>query len=1079
MSEFNEVPQPIICDAYEEPRWHWEIERGRPPVKAGGRREAHYYYRPAGRSTDAGHADEVGTRIPLALVNDLRQRVAAWRDDGYRGVGGVTAELLAYWQREGRERRLFFCQREAIETVVFLVEAREDFRQGLAIPLDDPGRFVRYACKMATGSGKTTVMAAVAAWSILNKVADRGDRRFSDVVLVVCPNVTIRDRLEELKPQRGEASLYRTRDLVPSHLMSDLRKGHVIVTNWHVLAPQELNQVGGVGARVVQRGVESDSAVVARLFKEAGGKTNVLVLNDEAHHAYRIRQQTTETDAGDDDELAEVDRREATVWIEGLDRIDRIRGVNLCVDLSATPFYLSRSGNDPGRAFPWVVADFGLIDAIESGLVKIPELPVQDTTGAEIPAYFNVWKWIVQDKLSAGEKGGRRGQVKPEAVLRYAQQPIAQLGGLWRETFQTWEADTLAGQRPPVPPVFIVVCRDTRLARLVYEWLTGEASGAPPPIEEFRNAGGREHTVRVDSRVVEDLATGAPKNDESRRLRFVLATIGKTEWPDRRPPAEWLDLVERMNRRATEEGSALVDASIPPGRDVRCIVSVAMLTEGWDATTVTHIVGLRPFESQLLCEQVVGRGLRRSQYHDLFVEEVAKVYGVPFELIPLKATPGTPTPPPRIHHVRAISPDRDQFEIRFPRVEGYFHRPSARVEVNWHRVPAMTLDPGEIPDHVRLKGLSSERGGRLSVFGPGALSEASLEPWRAAHRMQELQYDLARHLTTRHVEEYAEIPAHTLFPQMLAIVRRFVEDKVHPVGRRHRKDVFLEPYFTWAADSLLDALTPADDDAPELPRYEAHRGPGSTRDVDFWTSRPVWETTRSHVNYVVADTQKWEQSAAYYLDTDDRVLAFVKNANLGFAIPYTYRGTPREYLPDFLVRLQHQGREVGTLVLETKGYDPAEMAKVDAAHRWVAAVNADGTYGRWAYRLVTSPSQVPTVVGSAIADVIAPRRPGWRAAFRRFIEEVTAAYGERVEEVVLYGSRARGDAAHDSDIDALVVLASCPDFWAELERIAPIASRISGEFDVVISAFPADAREYREGRTPFLLNVRREGIARS
>ncbi|MBI4594403.1 MAG: DEAD/DEAH box helicase family protein [Candidatus Rokubacteria bacterium] len=1076
MTEFNEVLQPIICDPYAEPAQHWVIERGKPPVKAPSRREACYYYRPPGRSTGAEPGDDVGTRITLALANDLRERVRTWRAAGYPGVTGVTAQLLAYWTREGRERRLFFCQREAIETVIFLTEARDDFRQGLAIPRDEPGQFVRYACKMATGSGKTTVMAAVAAWSVLNKIADRSDKRFSDVVLVVCPNVTIRERLQELDPHRGEASLYRIRDIVPAEMMSDLRQGHVPIINWHVLAPQDLNQVGGVGARVVQRGKESDAAVVARVLgRDVGGKGNILVLNDEAHHAYRIRQADGEGANGDEDELAEIDRREATVWIEGLDRIARVRGINFCLDLSATPFYLTRSGNDPGRPFPWIVSDFGLIDAIESGLVKIPQLPVQDVTGAEIPRYFHLWKWIVE-KLSAGERGGRRGQIKPEAVLRWAQQPIVQLAGLWRETFQDWQREAAEGTRLPVPPVFIVVCRDTKLARLVYEWLTGEGDGGAVPIDEFRNTGGKEYTVRIDSRVVEDLASGAAKSDESRRLRFVLDTIGKTAWPGGRPPEEYLELVDKLNRKALEDGRPLVDPQIPPGCDVRCIVSVAMLTEGWDATTVTHIVGLRPFESQLLCEQVVGRGLRRSQYHDLTVEEVAKVYGVPFELIPLKATPGKPTPPPKVHHVHALSPERDRLEITFPRVEGYTHKVSASVQVAWERVPTMTLDPLEIPDEVRVKGLSAESGGRLSIFGPGPTDDVSLETWRKTKRMQELEFELARVLTRRCVDSgQCDVPPQALFPKLLAIARQFVAEKVQPTGRKSRKDVFLDPYFTWAVESLAAALAPAADEDPELPRYEAHRGSGSTREVDFWTSKVVKECSRSHLNYVVVDTAQWEQSAAFYLDTDEHVVSFVKNFNLGFAIPYSWRGETREYLPDFLVRAQKGGAEVGTLILETKGYDPKEFAKVDGAQRWVAAVNADGKYGRWAYRILGNPAEVPTALESAAVELAAPPRPHWRIALQRFVEEIRALYGQRLNRVILYGSRSRGDAVPGSDIDLLVVLDS-GDTAAERDRIVDIAIRVSQEHDIVVSPLPITREKFEEGGTPLLINVRREGI---
>jgi type III restriction enzyme len=971
VSQFNEVPQPIICDAYSEPAHHWVIEKGRPPEKAPERREACYYYRPPGRSTGATEADEIGTRISLDLVNEIRKRMKTWRQASFPGVTAMTAELLAYWGREERERKLFFCQREAAETIIFLTEARADFLQGLSIPRDDPGEFVRCACKMATGSGKTAVIGMLAAWSILNKSADRTDRRFSDVVLVLCPNVTIRERLQELDPNRGEASLYRTRDIVPPHLMSDLRKGHVLISNWHMLAPQEMNQVGGVGAKVINRGEESDTALVSRVLgKDVGNKGNILVLNDEAHHAYRIRQLDNSQEI-EEDELAEADRREATVWIEGLDKIQRVRGINLCVDLSATPFYLNRTGNDPGRPFPWIVSDFGLIDAIESGLVKIPQLPIQDTTGKEIPAYFNVWKWIVEEKLSTGEKGGRRGQVKPEAVLKWAQQPIAQLAGLWRETFIEWEREAAEGKRPPVPPVFIIVCRDTRLAKVVYEWVTGEGEGAAPPIEEFRNRDGKEYTVRIDSKVVEEISSGVAKSDESRRLRFVLDTIGKTSWPGGKPPEEYLELAEKVNRKAAEEGGWRIEPSIPPGRDVRCIVSVAMLTEGWDATTVTHIVGLRPFESQLLCEQVVGRGLRRSQYHDLTVEEVAKVYGVPFELIPLKATPkGATAPPPKVHHVYALSPDRDHLEIRFPRVEGYAFRIKGRVRIAWEQVPTLLVDPMNIPDEVKVKGLSTDEGGRLSLLGPGRIDEVTHQAWRQTKRVQELEFELARALTSRYAKSPScEVPAHALFSQMLGAVRQFLREKVQPMGRADRKDVFLDPYFSWAVDTLAEAVAPDEAESPEIPRYEMHRGTGSTRDVDFWTSKPVRECEHSHLNYVVADTERWEQTAAFYLDSDGHVVAFVKNFNLGFAIPYSHNGEAKEYLPDFLARLRMDSKEVGMLILETKGFDPAAGDKEAGARRWGAAVNAEGSHGRWCYRMIKSPTDVPDAVRSASEEL--------------------------------------------------------------------------------------------------------------
>jgi len=365
--------------------------------------------------------------------------------------------LLTYWQDEGREKRLFYAQLEAAKTIIFLTEARQDLLQGISVPRDEPSAdrksdgyvgFLRYACKMATGAGKTTVMGMLTAWSILNKVASRGDKRFSDVVVVVCPNVTIRDRLTELQTERGDASIYRTRDLVPTHLMPQLAQGRVLVTNWHVFEPQSVQTDGakvekrGVLVRTreairigpktttarnkryltleeferqVSRGlltvldaetdpktgalkkvfvesaryVESDTALLQRVLgRDIGGKKNILVLNDEAHHAYRIAEEIPDEDEADDEEDEDellTDKKEATVWVDGLDRIHRMRGINVCVDLSATPYFVGRVGQETNKPFPWVVSDFGLIDSIESGLVKVPQLAARDNTGAEIP----------------------------------------------------------------------------------------------------------------------------------------------------------------------------------------------------------------------------------------------------------------------------------------------------------------------------------------------------------------------------------------------------------------------------------------------------------------------------------------------------------------------------------------------------------------------------------------------------------------------------------------------------------------------------------------------------------------------
>ena len=1048
-----EVDTPIINSPFEEPDEHWRIRRGETPVRASGRRVSVVYQPPEQRDewdlsdgtlNKLSAADEgayAGRTYEMVLVNRVRERVSAWRDAGYPGATRTTHDLLDWWRRDGRERPLFFAQIEAAETVIFLKEARADFLQGINVPLEDIGgdaaeagrsAFTRYACKMATGSGKTTVMGMLAAWSILNKVADRTSALHSDAVLVVCPNVTIRDRLRELYPTEGEASIYSTRDLVPPRLLPVLTRGRVLVTNWHVFEPQSMQQ-DGASARVVRAGVpvettetvvigdrnttargsrymtlatyqalvatgevfvkneeldndgqvkkatlftrrwvESDTALLERVLgREIGKKQNVLVFNDEAHHAYRIRQGTEdESDAEslsgtaeDDDEMA----REATVWVEGLDRVHAHRGINFCVDLSATPYFLARAGRDTARPFPWTVSDFGLVDAIESGLVKIPQLPSHDTTGADRSPYFNIWEWV-KGKLTPAERGGRHGSFRPEAVLKYAFQPIALLAGDWRAELRRWESE----RNDPRPPVFIIVCKDTKLAKVVYEWIAEDKCPTGIPtfgIAELRNADGQTNTIRVDSKVVSETdaerdgsdGRGA-KGDEQRWMRFTLDTVGKRAWPhDRqgRPlyPPGFEELAHKLERPLD-----------PPGRDVRCIVSVGMLTEGWDANTVTHIVGLRPFMSQLLCEQVVGRGLRRASYdvtdEGLFAEEVAQVFGVPFEVIPYKST-GAPAPPrPKRFHVHALAERRD-LEIRFPRVEGYIQAVRNRVAVDWTRVPRLLLTPGQLPTIVQVGSLAQTDQGELTTVQLGKVREVTLSAFHAGARFQEGVFRMARDLTREYLAvAETTIPPHVLFPQLQRIVDRFAREHVVVPRGSDRQDLFTAPYYGWALEILRAAIQPdvTSGEAPELPRY-AKPETGSTSEVDFWTSRHVHEVERSHVNFVVADTAKWEQQAAFYINRHPNVAAFVKNAGLGFTIPYLHNGQGHEYQPDFVIRLRASAPTY--LILETKGVDPLDEIKQAAARRWTAAVNADGRFGHWSYAVAHDMSDVSYLISVA------------------------------------------------------------------------------------------------------------------
>lgn len=1029
----HEVDEPIISSPYDEPSCHWKIHEYEPPEVINSRREPTYIYLPTGKAADDDHERDVGYEIKLEQVALIRQRLADWRDQAMQGGGGVsrtTMDLLKYWRRDGREQPLFFAQLEAAEAVIFLTEARLDFQQGIDIPLEEVGEkkqrdgfeaFKRYCCQMATGTGKTTVMAMLAAWSILNKVANKSDARFSDAVLVVCPNVTIRDRLAELNPQRGDASIYRTRDLVPPAMMPDLTKGKFFTTNWHIFEPRSTqggNKVIKAGQRVFVREtifigdktmtargkrymtenhlrqqqalnllqvrdeqhdpsgylkkveiesekyMETDAALVRRVLeKELGSKKNILVFNDEAHHAYRL-QSTAEGDGiiDEEDETADYYYREATTWIDGLDKVNNLRGINFCVDFSATPYFLGQAGANTNRIFPWTVSSFGLQDAIESGLVKIPQLAARDSSGATVPGYFNIWKWILP-KLTAAERGGKKAGAKPEAILKYAHTPIAMMGGMWQGLHR--ELNQL---KDSYQPVLIVICKTKKLANIVYDWIAEDQPPTPiiprVGLPELKNALDQKNTICVYSDMQMEIESGVARNDETRWMRHTLDTIGRNDWPRDRQgreqyPEGFLELADKLGREKH-----------PPGRDIRCIVSVGMLTEGWDCSTVTHIIGLRPFMSQLLCEQVIGRGLRRTSYeinkNGRLPEEIATVLGVPLSAFTVKVKKGKDQPEKSVlHHIHAL-PNRQDLAISFPRVEGYHQSIRSGLSCDMKRIPPMHINAEEIPPEVQLKAGLPSNSGIPSISGPGKLHDADLEKFRQT-RLQQRAYEMTGTLTEAYAGEAGcQLPPNILFQQLFQIVCAYIERKVTASHPSDKKDAFLSPYYGWVVETLRDHIKPdaSAGDTPELPRYERQREVGSTGDVDFYSKRKPYPVLKSHINAVVPDSGL-ERKAAYYLDNHPKVLAFAKNEGMGFGIPYLHNGQMHDYIPDFLIRLKCE-TEV-TLILETKlFYDDLKEIKRAAAERWVEAVNADHSHGRWCYRMVGEATEINDAIEAVV-----------------------------------------------------------------------------------------------------------------
>ena len=1030
------VEDPILCSPYAAPHQHWLYDTATGlPQKIQSRREASYWYkteRTGSRQTQLLAEEE---RDDLPLVNALREDVKNWRESGWRNASQTTKRLLRHWWREDRSRRLFFCQIEAVETVIYLEEilaAGQRTRSRQQLTSDDywalrrgenprPDEWVakvaqhpmladvpdggllplpRYACKMATGAGKTVVMAMLIAWAFCNRGATPADPRFPRRVLAMCPNLTIKERLQVLRP--GDAGNYYQRfDIVPSSLRPELAKGKVLVANWHVFNPeQEAVAVGGV--TVTKLGEETAEAFARKRLGELfDADEPLMVLNDEGHHAYRPRESpqrgsarglpsqakspqrgsarglplaSKEPQRGSPEEHLTTeeqdDRLAATVWVEGLDKINAACGIGICVDLSATPFYLHGSGYPEGSPFPWIVSDFGLVDAIESGITKIPRLPAMDNSGRPDPVYFRLW-----DHMTANLQTGDRlpgGKPKPEAAFREAESALVTLAGEWKERFDQLQAATPGQER--APPVMILVCDNTDMAEHFHKMISGEALVEEAEAETPPGRGKRRK--RNLSKRFSDGLMGFPdlwnRQGFEATLRIDSKLLAAAESED--PTASSKEAAEELRKVVSTIGVAG-----QPGERIRCVVSVNMLSEGWDASNVTQILGLRAFRSQLLCEQVVGRGLRRMDYTPdpetgLLTAEYVDVFGVPFSLIPFKGrVPGEATGKtdrPK-HEVQAL-PERKHLEIRFPVVEGYIASlASGRIVCDVAQVERTALDPSDTPMATFIRPQVAHQVGHPSDYGGFELTEVDRSEYYRSVHPQSIEFAIAasvvRTLTNgangdgrdgggenggvRHQSRQ------TLYPQVLRIVHDYIETRVD-FGGMHRCDVGLQTYAKRIVDLLATAIAPADEEggAALLPRLNAYRPVGSTENVHFKTVKPVRATVASHVNYVACDTAGWEQAAMFQIErlaAQGRIRCYTRNEKLEFNIPYEFFGAARVYEPDFIVELK-SGLKV---VVEIKGREhPETSAKHEAAKRWIAAVNNWGELGWWTFLVLLEPA---------------------------------------------------------------------------------------------------------------------------
>ncbi len=923
------IKQLIINSPHEEPSKHWHYDRQKREFDLiDGRRSAGYVV----ASRDSKAFDDPGVFQEILLVNQIRSRVKDWRASGYPGVTGITRRLLNYWSdpEEFVRRRFFFCQLEAAETLIWLIEAPPNEKVGIDIP-SDGGLFDRLCAKMATGSGKTIVMAMVIAWHILNKVTYKQDVRFSKNILVVAPGLTVKNRLSVLKPTDPQ-NYYETFRIVPSSLLEKLRQGRIVVRNWHALNWETEEQIAKKHG-VDKRGVQSDEAYAREVLGDMATARNLLIINDEAHHAWRVPSGSKFKRS----EKTVVE--EATKWIGGLDRIHKARSILKCYDFSATPFAPSGNRNQEDSLFGWIVSDFGLNDAIESGLVKTPRVVIHDNARPDVQTYKSRLYHIYNDpevKNDLNRKNAKPEEPLPDLVMN----GYYLLGHDWEKTANNWKEQSKGG----TPPVMITVANQTETAaRIKYAFDQRKVE-----IQKLCNS---ERILHIDSNVLkkaeisEESATGIDFSSVNSNLKKSLTKKQQAEFL-----RQQVDTVGQVGK---------------PGEFIQNVISVGMLSEGWDAKTVTHIMGLRAFSSQLLCEQVVGRGLRRTTYDvnpdtGHFEPEYVNIFGIPFTFLPHEDCGNNPPPPPKPKTAIESVSERKKFKISWPNVIRVEHTLRPKLSVDWEKLSPLELDATKIATIADMAPIVEGKPDLTKI------EPIDLENLTKESRLQSIIFKVARDIYDQEKPNWKG-GKFDLIAQLVHLVEKFIarSDKIsiipQSIGSQddNCRKTIITVAMTKVVYHILEAVHFQNTEILNLV-FDQDQPVRSTGDMRTWyTSKPCKLTKRSHINYCVFDST-WEASDSSILDASHEVVdAWAKNDHLGFEILYTSRGVVRKYRPDFIIRLKS-----GTmLILETKG-NVTEQAKTKQKflQEWVKAVNEHGGFGHWSAAISQAPGEIHDIL---------------------------------------------------------------------------------------------------------------------
>ncbi len=989
--------QPILNSPYDYPARHWELdEQGQPtqqviekrrkaefitPIPKPRKRKRNQQQKEFTFNEGKGLSSEVQQYDPTPVINVLRGHVDRWRQlppDKWR-VTPETARLLQHWRHHNFSTyRPFFCQLEAVETVIWLTEVALEITVGQqfldhlegANQESNPD-LMRLALKLATGAGKTTVMAMLIAWQTINAVRQPNRRKFTRGFLLVAPGLTIRDRLRVLQPNDPN-SYYQERELVPSDLLPDMQKAKIVITNYHAFKLREKMNLSKANRALLQgRGealktLETEGDMMLRVVRELMGMKRIMVFNDEAHHCYREKPDSHEEDElkGDDKKEAQKNNEAARLWISGLEAIGRKLEILRVVDLSATPFFLRGSGYREGTLFHWTMSDFSLMDAIECGIVKLPRVPVADNIpGGEMPKFRNLWEHI-------GKKMPKKGRGNAESLDPLNLPPLLQsaldaLYGHYEKTHRAWQEADIS-----VDPCFIVVCNNTATSKLVYDYISGfrrenaegDSAFVEGRLELFQNYNkhgdplARPRTLLIDS---EQLESGDALDKE-----FIQAASSEIELFRREAIERGGKLADELRAgKKFDEATLLREVMNTVGKagklgdSIRCVVSVSMLTEGWDTNTVTHVLGVRAFGTQLLCEQVIGRALRRQSYEQneegLFNVEYADVLGIPFDFTAKPVIAPVKKPRETIP-VKAMSPERDHLEITFPRIEGYrITLPEEKLHATFTDDSTLELTPALVgPSITNVSGII----GQDINLGLEHLEDT---------RRSTLIMHLTKHLLYTHWRDTGGEPKIHLFGQLKRITKQWLDQHLVCKGGTYPAQLRYQELSDMAAERITAAITQSmSDERPVVAEPDPYNPVGSTRHVNFNISSPHrWQTDarRCHINWVILDSD-WEAEFCRVAESHPAVLAYVKNHNLGLEVPYRYGSEKRKYLPDFIVLIDDGQADPLHLIVEIKGYrgEDAKVKKETMDTHWIPGVNNLGRYGRWAFAEFTDVYEMET-----------------------------------------------------------------------------------------------------------------------